>query len=63
MMTERNTSCKYEGVINFFITAGLMEFDFDKMFEYSFIIPLYCIQHQYFSYRERPKVSKRESYI
>ena len=62
-IAERGTSYKYEDVLNFFIEAGLMESDFEKMLEYSFIIPIDCNQYQYFSYRERPKVSKKDSYI
>ena len=53
----------YNDILELLFTEGLNEGDFEKMIEYNFLIPKDGNERQYFSYRERPRVNKKENYV
>ena len=58
-----NCQMRYNDIITLFEEEGLSESDMEKMLEYNFLIPKDGNEFQYFSYRERPRVGKKENYV
>ena len=62
-MAVPNSQWTYSSILEIFTNEGLLEKDFNKMVEYNFIIPKSETNYQYFSYREKPRISRADNYF